>query len=144
MEAWKRVGEDRPRLVAFWDNAGPQAPSLKLESGLSLIGKYDAKQHLFGFNTEAMELAIKADMLLHVIGHELGHGWCHTDPASAMSNPGAVTPELLKAREDEANAKAAAWGFDMRALEHWGNANRKRFAEMTKNPAYLNEFTPVV
>lgn len=61
-----------------------------------------------------------------------------------MSYKGKVTDEVVKAREDEANSKAMAWNFDMRRLERWGNEHRKFFAKITKNPAYLNPFTPVV
>ncbi len=142
--AWARVDNDRGTLVDFWLAAGGDRPMIEVEDGLSLVGRYDADSILFGFNAETVELALKDGMLGDVLGHELGHAWCHTRPDSAMSRKEQLISTIVKDREDEANAKAVAWGFDMKKLEAWGNANRQRFAKMTKNPNYLNPFTPVV
>lgn len=125
-EVWGRIpASDRDVMSAFWvktrsPNPTHPHPLIELEDKLPLAAAYDADSVTFRFSENAVEIAIRDDMLNQMIAHELGHAWWHTK----TPNCHLTRPELnaqAEEKEIEANWKARMWEFDMRELLNWGN-----------------------
>ena len=127
-QVWQSIpAEEREEIVAHWEEgfAGQVSPQIELLAEYELPGKNDAFGNILYFNAEVAELLDDADLLPDLIAHELGHVYCFS-----ISAPGhASFPPIVLAKEDEADAKANDWGYDMHTLRNWTNEHIEEMAD---------------
>ncbi len=125
---WASINpEQKDRILIYWRKFSgvPQFD-------LVMRHRYPGENEDYGcrvkFNAEAIDWAPE-DKVASLIAHELGHVLSYADPESASSKASgrASIEKLNKIKEDEADALAESWGFDMAALREWGNENSDQF-----------------
>jgi len=128
-QVWATISpEQKDRILTYWRKF-KGAPLIDLVVGHRYPGENEDYGCRVKFNAEVVDWAPK-DKLAGLIAHELGHVLSYADPESASSKAlGRVhTEELNRIKEEEADALAESWGFDMTALRTWGNDNLDQFS----------------
>ncbi len=111
---------DRQAIGAHWHKgiAGQdRSPQIVLLAGYDRPGSNDGFGNTLTFNSCVVDLLDKEGLLANLIAHELGHVYRYATNSPAH----AAFPPNIPAKEDEADAKAVEWGYDMQALRDWTN-----------------------
>lgn len=126
--AWKDIpAADRQVMVHYWSKGivgQIHSPRIDLLTDYDRPGNNDGFGNVLLFNSCVVELLDKADLLSALIAHELGHVYCYATNSLAHG----AFPPTIPAKEDEADATATTWGYDMQTLRTWTNENAEEMA----------------
>lgn len=119
--------EQKERILTYWRKF-PGAPLIDLVLGHRFPGENEDYGLRLKFNARAVDWA-PDEMLASLIAHELSHVLSYADPNSKSSQATMkVRGEVLEQiKEEEADALAESWGFDMGKLRSWGNESIDHF-----------------
>jgi hypothetical protein len=127
-EVWESIPQaDRDVMTAYWEVGTPlqeNSPVVELLANYDRPGNNDFFGNTLYFNAGVADLLAAADLLHSLIAHELGHVFCYGSQTVAHT----AHPANVPAKEDEADAKAEEWGYDMEALRDWTNDHAAEMA----------------
>jgi hypothetical protein len=125
-EVWNAIPDAAAKrdMQAFWEKGAagePWAPKIEMTKKYEKCAGYFTMGRALMFNSQAVDMMVHDGILNDVIGHELAHAWQHTQKGSVLLRDGATEKEI----EDDADAIATGWGFDMPRMRQWGTTNEK-------------------
>ena len=128
-EVWEGLlPADREVIAAYWAKGTPmqeESPVVSLVANYFLPGNNDNFGHMLTFNAAAADLFAEAHFLCSLIAHELGHVYRFATESPAHS----AFPPDKQAKEDEADAKAEEWGYNMPEMRVWATEQAEQVAE---------------
>ncbi len=110
-DVWQEVLDiDKVPMLALWvvGFAGEPAPVIGLGTMIEIPGKTENGGMILGFHSSVLD-GMSELFVKQLIAHERGHVRKYADPNSFAN----TQPNNNQAKEDEADAVAESWGFNM-------------------------------
>jgi hypothetical protein len=126
-QAWMSVdGSDREAIVAAWTVSSsmlyPWVPSISMSEKTSWPA--ECTNGIFLMFNSRVVANMPNELVLPLIGHELGHTWHYLLKTPSHSRPLRDRREWQE-REDDANAIARKWRLRVDDLMAWSNEHRE-------------------